>query len=93
MLLRFSDPSGSPTLITVCFFSNSFAGVGGPGNNSGEDTYATATLSGDLFLTAGSQYQLQVSNPFIDLTIVGTLVNGDLPVVDPYCRWSMQQFA
>jgi hypothetical protein len=89
----FVSTAGTPLLITAYFFSNAYAGVGGPNNNVGIDTYDTATIAGDLFLTAGTSYELQVYNPFIDATVVTLLANGTLPATGVYCRWSINQFA
>jgi hypothetical protein len=85
----------SVPLLSATFFSNTYAGIGGPSNNLNLLTQCTATLAGDLSLTAGNQYVLQVVNPFIDATQV-FLENG---VFAPglsggaFCRWSMRQFA
>jgi hypothetical protein len=93
MYAVFVSTAGSPFLITACFFSNSYAGVGGPSNSTGIDTYDTATIAGDLFLTAGTSYEIRVYNPFVDATVVTLLGNGTLPATGVYCRWSIDQFA
>jgi hypothetical protein len=84
----------SVPLIFAAFFSNTYAGVGGPANDSNLLTQCSATLAGDLSLTAGNQYVLQVVNPFIDATQV-FLENGVISGSShgAFCRWSLRQFA
>jgi hypothetical protein len=85
----------SVPLIFATFFSNTYAGVGGPSNNLNLLTQCSATLAGDLSLIAGNQYVLQVVNPFIDATQV-FLENGVFSSGlsgGAFCRWSLRQFA
>jgi hypothetical protein len=93
MQLVFAPSSGMPFLITAYFFSTPYAAVGGFNNNTGINTYDTATLASDLYLTAGDQYEMQVYNPFLDSTVVTLLANGTTPITGVFCRWSMHQFA
>jgi hypothetical protein len=67
--------------------------VGGNENSTGVNTYDTATIAADLFLTTGNQYELQVYNPFVDSTVVTLLSSLTPPITGVFCRWSMHQFA
>jgi hypothetical protein len=92
MTLRFLEQGTSNALLAASFFSYSYAGVGGPGNNNGIVTYDTATLSGDLLLQVGVIHQLEIINPFIDSTPV-FIMTGALGSFGAFTRWSMRQFA
>jgi hypothetical protein len=92
MTLRFLQIGQQFALLAASFFSYSYAGVGGPGNNNGVITYDTATLSGDVLLYDGTGYQLEILNPFVDATVV-SLMTGGLGSFGAYTRWSMRQFA
>jgi hypothetical protein len=71
-------------ILSATYFSNSYAGVGGPTNDTNLVTYDTAAIAGNLQLPAGNQYAIQVVNPFIDSTSVEIQAGS---------RWSMRQFA
>jgi hypothetical protein len=91
MALQFGLVTGSTgPLLYSGFFSNSFASVGGFFNGNSVTARTTATLAGDVFLTAGGQYSLQVINPFIDTTNVTLLSRTS---AGSFCRWAMRQFA
>jgi hypothetical protein len=85
--------STTTSLLSASFFSNAYAGLGGNMNLTDLDTYVGATLAGDLSLTAGNQYALQVINPFVNTTPVVILSGGSPVSGGAYSRWSMRQFA
>jgi hypothetical protein len=78
--------SGYP-LLYANFLSNAYSSVGGATNSIGLYSYATATMVGDLSLTAGVPYAVQVVNPFIDSQSFVHVIPGS------FTRWSMRQFA